>query len=173
MPTLNDAILRATGGPTVNDGLRAYYNDQGIPYGPLNDMERTFLRVQMPTAQGTTNDLWMQYTENLGYTGTLNEKLWKYWVIAAGIGAPTNTVAPTVTGVPSSSNKLTCDPGTWLNADSISFQWLRNNTPMIGETGSQLTIISPYIGDVMKCRVTGTNIIGSTSAESNEVTIIP
>ena len=81
MPTLNDAILRATGGPTVNDGLRAYYNTQGIPYGALNDMERAFLRVQMPTAEGTTNDLWMQYlTDVLGYTGTLNDMQLQYWI---------------------------------------------------------------------------------------------
>jgi len=59
--TLNDEILRATGGPTVTDGLRNYFNANGIPYGPLPDMERAFLRVQMPIAEGTTQDLWLQY----------------------------------------------------------------------------------------------------------------
>jgi len=173
MPTLNDAMRAATGGGNVNDGLRAYYLANGATgEGTLNDLERKFL-LSKGAFTGDNNDLWVQYTDFLGYTGTLNEKQWKYWVIVAGVGVPTNTVAPVVTGVPQSSNKLTCDPGTWLNADTISFQWLRNNVPMIGETGSQLTIISPYIGDVMKCRVTGANIIGSTSVDSNEVTIIP
>jgi hypothetical protein len=44
---------------------------------------------------------------------------------------------------------------------------------MIGENGSQLLIVSPYIGDVMKCRVTASNASGSDSEDSNEVTIIP
>lgn len=78
--TLNDAILAATGGPTVNDGLRAYYNAQGVPYGSLDDMERAFLRIQLPIATGTTNDLWMQYLSGtFGYTGTLNDMQRKYW----------------------------------------------------------------------------------------------
>lgn len=80
MGTLNDEILRVTGGPTVNDGLRNYFNAQGVPYGTLPDMERAWLRIQMPTEQGTTNDLWMTYLSDVfGYQGTLNDKLLQYW----------------------------------------------------------------------------------------------
>lgn len=93
---------------------------------------------------------------------------------AGRIKPPVNTIPPNVTGVPSSSNKLTCDTGTWSgDVISIAFQWYRDNVPMIGETGSQLTIVSPYIGSVVKCRVTASNASGSTSEDSNEVTIIP
>jgi hypothetical protein len=87
---------------------------------------------------------------------------------------PVSTVPPAVTGVPQSSNKLTCSEGEWDgDIAGIAFQWYRNNVPMIGETGSQLTIVSTYIGDVMKCGVTASNASGSTQAMSNEVTIIP
>ena len=83
MSTLNDEILRATGGPTVNDGLRAWYLANGA-VGPvtatLNDLEWQFLRVQMPVGTSTTlNDMWMDYLSNLGYTGTINDMKFQYW----------------------------------------------------------------------------------------------
>ena len=86
---------------------------------------------------------------------------------------PVNTVAPAITGNPTSSNVLTCSSGTWTGADSISFQWLRNNAPMIGQTGSTLLVYSIYIGDVMTCLVTAHNAVGPTTVMSNSVTIIP
>ena len=85
---------------------------------------------------------------------------------------PVNTVLPAVTGVPSSSNTLTCDGGTWTGAQSIAFRWLRNNVPMIDQTGSTFTVNSTYIGDVMSCAVTAGNDYGTTTAVSNSVTII-
>jgi len=86
---------------------------------------------------------------------------------------PQNTVAPAITGTPSSSNTLTCSTGTWTGADSFSFQWLRNNSPMIGQNTSTLLVVSPYIGDVMSCAVTALNAVGPTTVISNSVTIIP
>lgn len=84
--TLNDAILAATGGPTVNDGLRAYYlssigNPPEMQNASLDDLERRFLRQQMPAAQGTTNDLWMQYLGEGGVVtvGTLNDMQRQFW----------------------------------------------------------------------------------------------
>lgn len=38
---LNDEILRATGGPTINDGLRSWFG--ALPGGNLNDAERLWL----------------------------------------------------------------------------------------------------------------------------------
>jgi hypothetical protein len=86
---------------------------------------------------------------------------------------PINTSPPVVTGVPQSSNKLTCDSGTWTDAFSIAFQWYEDNTPVIGQTGSQLTLNSTYIGSVVRCDVTASNEVGSTMAQSNDTTIIP
>jgi hypothetical protein len=86
---------------------------------------------------------------------------------------PVNDTPPEITGIPSSSNTLTCDPGTWTDADSISFRWLRNNVPMFEQTGSTLLVISPYIGDVMSCAVTAHNEVGPTTELAPGVTIIP
>jgi hypothetical protein len=86
---------------------------------------------------------------------------------------PINTVAPSISGVPSSSNTLTCDPGTWSGQTGIAFRWLRNNIPMIGETASTFLVYSTYIGDVISCAVTASNTVGDTTAVAPGVTIIP
>jgi hypothetical protein len=86
---------------------------------------------------------------------------------------PVNTSPPVVTGIPQSSNKLTCDPGTWTNADSLAFQWYKDGLVIIGQNGSQLTLNSTYIGSVVRCDVTAFNEAGSDTAQSNDTTIIP
>ena len=87
---------------------------------------------------------------------------------------PVNTVAPAVTGIPSSSNVLTCSQGTWTNGVTYNYRWYRDNLPMIGEISNTLTVISPWIGSEVFCLVTATSSTGDkTSAQSNSVTIIP
>ena len=86
---------------------------------------------------------------------------------------PTNTVAPTITGVPQSSNTLTCNPGTWTNTDTITYQWRRNNVPMIGQNSNTLLVVSTYIGDTISCSVTGSNAFTESTATAAGVLIIP
>ena len=86
---------------------------------------------------------------------------------------PVNTVAPAVTGVPSSSNTLTCSQGTWTGAVTYRSQWFLDNVPQIGQTDPTFLVTSPMIGSVVKCVVTAQNPGGLTSASSNLVTIIP
>jgi len=117
MGTLNDAILRTTGGPTVNDGLRHYYNAQGVPYGALPDMERAFLRVQMPTEEGTTNDLWMKYLSGtLGFEGTLNDMLLQYWRDGGSGGF----------------SPISLDPSAWYDPSDLNtmFQNVEGSSPV-------------------------------------------
>jgi len=86
---------------------------------------------------------------------------------------PVNSVAPAITGTPSSSNTLTCSTGTWSGSPAFAYRWYRDNLPMIGEIGNTLLVISPYIGSVVFCLVTATNAGGVASLPSNSVTIIP
>ena len=87
--------------------------------------------------------------------------------------SPINTSPPVVTGIPQSSNKLTCDPGTWDYADSFGYQWYKDGQPIIGQTRNQLTLNSTYIGSTILCIVTAANEFGSTSVPSNSTLIIP
>ena len=74
MGTLNDEILRVTGGPTVNDGLMSFYG--GV--WTLDDRERAWLLANGGVS-GTNNDLWMQALRGGGYAGTLNDMLLAFW----------------------------------------------------------------------------------------------
>ncbi len=77
MTTLNDQILRATGGPTIPDGLRSWFT--ALATETLNDAERRWLLAFPSTGVGTNNDLWVQYLRSVGHTGTLNDMLLQYW----------------------------------------------------------------------------------------------
>lgn len=85
MQTLNDAIRAATGGPTVNDGLRAWYIAGGAVGTTLNDLERSWLSIRTANT-GTLADMWMAFLGASGYTGTLNDRLRAYW--AAQLAPP-------------------------------------------------------------------------------------
>lgn len=83
MTTLNDEILRVTGGPTVNDGLRSYFAANGGVGTTLNELERTWLLLQHPTASPVTStigDLWMMFA--LPVDGTMNDKQLRFWTNA-------------------------------------------------------------------------------------------
>lgn len=82
MATLNDEILRATGGPTVNDGLQSYYVANGGVGTTLQDLEKTWLLLQHPTASPTwpINDIWMMFALPVG--GTINDKQLFFWTNA-------------------------------------------------------------------------------------------
>ncbi len=73
--SVQDEILRATGGPTVNDGLRTWFGATASE--TLQDAERRWLLAQPGAICGTINDLWMQTLS--GTPGTLNDKVFTYW----------------------------------------------------------------------------------------------
>ena len=78
---INDCILAATGGPTVNDGLLAWYKAGGATSDSINDAEREFLLAQ-GVADGQLNDMWVEYISNLPgapSSGSANELLRWYW----------------------------------------------------------------------------------------------
>jgi hypothetical protein len=77
MLTLNDAILQATGGPTLNDGLRAFF--AATADESLNDAELRWLKSQAGVTAKTISDAWMQFLGGLGFTGTLQDRQLAYW----------------------------------------------------------------------------------------------
>lgn len=82
MGTLNDEILRATGGPTVSDGLRAWFIAGGATSGALEDLERQWLLIVYPpgTPDWTTQDLWSSFLTQSGYSsGTLQDRQLAFW----------------------------------------------------------------------------------------------
>jgi hypothetical protein len=91
--------------------------------------------------------------------------------IVATVGLPANTVAPAVTGTPTTGQVLTCSDGTWTNSPtSYSRQWRRNTTNIGGATSTTYTLQGADENQSVDCRVTATNETGSASANSNAVT---
>lgn len=75
MSQINDEILRATGGPTVNDGLAIWFGKSGTE--SLNDAESRWLFSQVQvTVLAPINDMWLEFR---GGVGQINDLKLKYW----------------------------------------------------------------------------------------------
>lgn len=135
------------------------------------------------TAAGTSfahKILTANETPTVGITLS-NTREWNASVIAlvAGSGggsAPTNTVAPAVTGTTVVGNALSTTNGTWTGSPTgYSYQWQRDNfgggsySNISGATSSSYTLVDADDGCNVRCVVTATNGSGSTPANSNSV----
>lgn len=78
MGTLNDEVMKTTGGPTLCEGLRNWYIAGGATGTTLNDLERSYLEART-VRSGTINDMWMELLTLSGYTGTLNDMQLQFW----------------------------------------------------------------------------------------------
>lgn len=93
--------------------------------------------------------------------------------------APSNSVAPAVTGTPTQGKVLSTDNGTWTGSPtSYAYQWQRDNSGggtysnISAATSSTYTLGSSDVGCRVRCVVTATNANGSTAANSNAVGLI-
>lgn len=87
-----------------------------------------------------------------------------------GGNAPTNTVAPAITGTAQEGQTLTCSTGTWTGSPTYTYQWKRNGNNITSATNSTYTLVTADVGQSIKCTVTATNVLGSANADSNTVT---
>jgi hypothetical protein len=87
--------------------------------------------------------------------------------------APSNTVAPAISGAPIIGQILTSTTGTWTGASPItySYQWKRGVTN-VGTNANTYTVVLADAGQAITCQVTATNIAGSANATSNALTVI-
>lgn len=92
---------------------------------------------------------------------------------------PQPNVAPPRLTAPSQifgQGTLTCNPGTWESKSeeeekekvpTFSYQWLRNGVEIGGATTSSHTVVPADLQTMLQCRVTATNVGGSTVAISS------
>ncbi len=83
--------------------------------------------------------------------------------------APTNTVAPVVSGTATVGQTLSCTTGTWTGDATIVFtyQWQRAGVNIGSATSSTYLLVDADYGSAIRCRVTGTNGAGNATANSN------
>jgi len=89
--------------------------------------------------------------------------------------APTNTVAPSITGTLNAGQTLTCSTGTWTGTSPITYQyqwqWSHVSLNITGANTNTYVVSSQDVGRTLCCLVTATNIANSTTISSNIVTI--
>lgn len=87
---------------------------------------------------------------------------------------PTNSVAPTVSGLAASGSTITCNTGTWTqNPDSYGYEFHSSGTFIEGATSSTFVTDLSMVGDVIGCNVSATNTAGTASfvSSSNTITV--
>jgi hypothetical protein len=85
-------------------------------------------------------------------------------------GPPVNTARPTITGEPRAGSPLTGGAGSWENAVSFAFRWLRCSgstcSPIAGATGATYTPSTADEGQQLRLDVTATGGGGEATASS-------
>ena len=82
---------------------------------------------------------------------------------------PTNTAPPSIPPSAEPGDTLTCDPGAWSGAQTLTYQWLREGTPIAGATSPTYSVVAADLGKSIVCRVTATNSGGTVIVDSNPV----
>jgi len=86
--------------------------------------------------------------------------------------APSNSVAPSISGTTTYASVLTASTGTWSGSPTYAYQWQSASTSggtysnISGATSSTYTLATGEVGKYIKVNVTATNAGGSTSALS-------
>lgn len=79
---------------------------------------------------------------------------------------------PSITGTPARGARLTCSTGAWTNnPTAFSYQWSRNQTPIIGATGQTYDVRASDEGNVLTCTQAASNAVGHAVATSTGVTV--
>ena len=112
----------------------------------------------------STNPLASSDGENAGAVAA-------FAVPVATSGAPSNTVAPTLSSTTATTGTtLTVTTGTWANSPTgFTYQWFQadTNAAISGATTTSYTPVAGDVGHTLKCIVTATNANGSAAAVSN------
>ena len=93
----------------------------------------------------------------------------------SAVAAPSNSVAPALSGTPYVGQTLTTTNGTWTGSPTFTYQWLRDGVGISGATAQSYALVSADAPHSVSCVVTANNVGGSATANSNAlaVTVAP
>ena len=88
--------------------------------------------------------------------------------------APSNSVAPVISGNIGVGNVFTSNTGSWIGDAPITYtyQWNKNGANIANATASSYTTVSSDANTTLTCRVTATNSVGNSSATSNSIFLL-
>jgi len=83
------------------------------------------------------------------------------------------TTPPTLSGVGEVGATLTCDPGVWTGSEPLttSIGWLRDGTPIAGETGLTYVVGEADRGTTVTCAETGVNELPAVTVAAGGVAV--
>jgi hypothetical protein len=64
--------------------------------------------------------------------------------------------------------RATCFPGTWKDARTLAYQWLRGTKPIAGATRARYRVAPADLGHRLSCRVTATSAAGGTATATSK-----
>ncbi|MDX6650466.1 MAG: hypothetical protein QOJ97_2417 [Solirubrobacteraceae bacterium] len=79
---------------------------------------------------------------------------------------PVSIARPAIAGAVRRGRLVTCQPGTWLESQSLAFAWLRDGRRIPGAAATIYRLTRRDVGAALQCEVTARNAAGSTVAES-------
>ena len=83
--------------------------------------------------------------------------------------APTSLTAPSLRpAVPVVGGRTTCVPGTWKDARTLDYQWLRGATPIAGATRARYRVTPADLGHRLSCRVIATSSAGDRATAGSK-----
>lgn len=97
---------------------------------------------------------------------------YEFTVLPDAVG-PVNTLAPSVNGTPKVGSTVSCDPGTWTDAESFAYAWSSDDATIAGVTTATLELTDALVGTDVTCTVTATGPGGSGSETSAPVEVLP
>jgi len=96
------------------------------------------------------------------------------WPAPEAPHAPTDTVAPLISGTVGSGHEVTCVVGTWANSPtSYAYQWDLDGTPIAGATTASYLVPALDDGESLTCVVTATNATGTSAPASSGRALVP
>lgn len=157
---LNDAILAKTGGPTVQQGMLAYYLANGATSLQLNDAEREYL---LANGAGFTEGA--ELVTDPGFSNTVYWNEGAGWSLLAGMAVivpqASKTVISSTTGITLVSGKRYIFEGTITNAVSGSIE--------VGVGAARLGVSwdAPGVNWETKTNISGSNLTGAPLLEAD------
>ena len=178
-PPVNTEAPQLTGTPEVGETLSCsngtWENSPTYAYAwlrgstPIAGEEDPTYVVQVAD-QGGSITCAVTATNGDGHASVSSNSL----AVPAAAGAPVNTVAPVLSGMPALGETLNCSQGSWDNIPTeYAYAWRRDETLIAGEEHSTYLVQAADAGDEISCEVTAGNDTGHASAPSNALIVPP
>jgi hypothetical protein len=171
------ALAPLLAGDTIASGLSADIDQTTNYTSTAGTITSVVVDVLVNGETPASLDIPLDFEDVVSVTVTVtdseaNVRVFSLGRTVAGV-APTNDVAPSISGTAEVGATLTRTEGTYSGnpTPTLSGQWQRDGVDITGETGATYEVVSDDQGADITYRETATNAVGSVSVSSNAIAI--